>query len=100
MPPLQFVLGLGYLVNWLPRKGPGRDLTNLTVRTRKQRPSGQDDKRAPTRGPLRLFGGLQVAVGSIQVRSVLEESPPPLTPDLHQQERIVPGQFRQGVIQR
>ena len=31
------LLGLGYLISWLLRKGPARDLTNLTVWTQKQR---------------------------------------------------------------
>ena len=34
------LLGLGYLISWLPRKGTVRDLTNLTVWTQKKRPSG------------------------------------------------------------
>ena len=34
------LLGLGYLISWLPKKGTARDLTNLTVWTQKQRPPG------------------------------------------------------------
>jgi SSS family solute:Na+ symporter len=43
------LLGLGYLISWLPRKGTARDLKNLTVWTQRQRPRTPSDRHQCSR---------------------------------------------------